>query len=94
MGRLSIDFYIPSVKIGIECQGIQHFKPIERYGGDNAYAKQIQRDELKQKICKNNGIHLIYYSDLQIVFPYEVINNINDLKGIIKTRYGRIKENM
>jgi Zn finger protein HypA/HybF involved in hydrogenase expression len=94
MGRLSIDFYIPSVKIGIECQGIQHFKPIERYGGDNAYAKQIQRDELKQKICKNNGIHLIYYSDLQIVFPYEVINNINDLKGIIKTQYGRIKENM
>ena len=29
LGRQSLDFYLPEYNIGIECQGIQHFKPID-----------------------------------------------------------------
>ena len=68
LGQLSLDFYIPSLNTAIECQGIQHFTPRDfAYKGNEwsneLYEKIIERDSRKNKLCKENGIELIYFTD-------------------------------
>lgn len=57
----SLDIYIPSLKIGIEYQGIQHFKPIDHFGGENGLKEVKKHDAIKKQLCKENGIKLIYW---------------------------------
>lgn len=59
--RQSLDFYIPSINIAIECQGEQHFVPVEYFGGQEKLDKSKFRDELKRALCKNNNVELIYF---------------------------------
>lgn len=58
----SLDFYIPSKNIAIECQGIQHFKPADFFGGEKGLKKTQERDKKKLKLCEGNGIKMLYYS--------------------------------
>lgn len=61
---MSLDFYLSEYRIGIECQGIQHFQIIDYYGGKEAFKSQIERDKLKYQLCKDNGIKILYFSIL------------------------------
>ena len=68
LDRLTLDFYLPDYKIGIECQGIQHFEPTDFAGKGEEWAKQQLveckiRDADKAEKCKNNGIKLLYHSN-------------------------------
>lgn len=63
LGLQSLDFYIPSKKIAIECQGKQHFKPLKFFGGINGYMAQKERDTRKEKLCRDNCINLLYYAE-------------------------------
>lgn len=63
LGLKSLDFYIPSMKTAIECQGVQHFKPIEFFGGETALKKCISRDIEKKMKCEENGISILYITD-------------------------------
>ena len=56
---LSFDFYLTEYNVCIEYQGIQHFKPVEHFGGVDAFIKQKERDKIKKEYCKNNNIPLI-----------------------------------
>ena len=58
---LSLDFYIPSKNISIEVQGELHFMSVSRFGGDEDYLKQVDRDKVKYNLCSKNGIPIIYY---------------------------------
>lgn len=63
-GRKSIDFYLPDFNIAIECQGIQHFKPINFGGNMNPiknYDYTINNDIIKHNICEQIGIKLLYF---------------------------------
>ena len=40
LNRQSLDVYIPSLKIGIEYQGMQHYEPIEYFGGEEHFFRQ------------------------------------------------------
>ena len=79
IGRLRLDFFLPDYNIGIECQGIQHFKPVEMFGGEDAFIDQTRRDELKKNLCKKNNVYLLYYANYQYEFPYEVITSKDEL---------------
>ena len=59
--NLKFDFYIPSFKTAIECQGEQHFKSVDFFGGDEAYEKRKINDDRKREYCKENNITLLYY---------------------------------
>lgn len=84
-GALEIDFYLPKYNIAIECQGIQHFLPVDWFGGEKEFKKTIERDLRKRKLCEKNGIKLLYYSNLGIEYPYLVFENKEKLlKEIIK----------
>ena len=65
LGRQSLDFYLPDYNIAIECQGEQHFKPIEYFGGEEIFLVQKERDIRKKRLCKENKIKLLYYSNIK-----------------------------
>lgn len=55
----SLDIYIPSIKVGVEYQGEQHYKAIDFFGGQQGLANRQMLDEKKRKLCKKNKIELI-----------------------------------
>lgn len=59
LGLQSLDIYIPSKKVAIEYQGVQHYKPVEFFGGEEAFAKRKELDNRKKELCKDNGVRLI-----------------------------------
>ena len=61
LGLQSLDVYIPSLRVGIEYQGEQHYRPIDFFGGEKAYVEVIARDKRKAELCKSNGVMLVYW---------------------------------
>ena len=87
MGRNRLDFFLPDMKIAIECQGVQHFY---RYGSnDSDFDSRKQRDRDKYNECKSNGITVLYYASPDIPIPQEMaeehtyITNLNDLYSLL-----------
>lgn len=76
LGLQSLDFYLPQYNLAIECQGIQHFEPIEYFGGVESLENQIKRDHAKKCLCENNSIEILYYSTLK---KYCEINTLEKL---------------
>ena len=60
LGRQHLDIYFPKFNIGIEYQGRQHFEPIDFFGGQETFEKNIERDERKKRLCLENDCKLIY----------------------------------
>ena len=58
-GKLHLDFWIPEYRVAIEYDGVQHYKPIEYFGGENQFNRQHKHDLMKDKYCKDNNIDLI-----------------------------------
>ena len=69
---LPFDFYIPSKNICIEYDGIQHFEPVEFFGGKEGYNKTKMNDNLKNDYCRENNIRLIR-------IPYYEFDNIENI---------------
>ena len=46
----------------IECQGEQHYKPVEEFGGERRFVIQQRNDEKKREYAKDNDILLIEIS--------------------------------
>ena len=59
LGRQSLDLYIPSLRTAIEYQGIQHYLPIEFFGGEEALSLRQELDRRKADLCKENAVRLI-----------------------------------
>jgi hypothetical protein len=60
LGLQSLDFYIPSKNIAIECQGIQHFEEVDHFGGESGLLEIRERDERKRNLCSENNVGLYY----------------------------------
>lgn len=56
---LRFDFYLPSYNICIEYNGLQHYKPIDYFGGVEKYNLNKQRFNIKKEFCAKNNIKLI-----------------------------------
>ena len=81
----SVDFYLPKYKIAIECQGVQHFKPIKFFGGFKSLKYTITKDVDKKRLCNNNGIKLLYFLDEKYNSFLEKDDIFfNDTKNLIK----------
>lgn len=59
LGRQHLDIWIPSRAIAIEYHGLQHFQPVEFFGGEDAFLKSQERDTRKRNLCEKNGICLV-----------------------------------
>lgn len=71
---LPFDFYIKDLNLLIEYDGIQHFKPVERFGGKKALKLTQYRDSIKTKFAEENGYELLrirYDEDIEEkLLPY------------------------
>ncbi len=67
-----VDFYLPNSNIIIEFNGIQHYEPVEHFGGKEKFIQQQHRDKYIQDYCIQKNIKLIEISYLD----YEQIENI------------------
>ena len=56
----------------IEYDGIQHFEPIEYWGGKKSLKSQIERDNIKNEFCEKEGILLLRIP----YWEYENVDNI------------------
>lgn len=56
---LSYDFFLPQYNVLIEYQGVQHFKPVDVFGGTEYFRVQQRHDEMKRDYAKENGFMLI-----------------------------------
>lgn len=81
---LSLDFYLPKYDLGIEVQGYQHFHPVKYWGGDKNFEYTKNRDDKKRLLCEKHGIKVLYYSELKMDYPYEVITNPQKLLEVIQ----------
>ena len=59
LGRQHLDIWIPSLNVGIEYHGIQHFWPVEFFGGQDAFDRGQERDRKKRGLCEANGLRLV-----------------------------------
>lgn len=57
--RQSLDVYIPSLNLGVEYQGKQHFEAVEFFGGKEGLENTKQRDARKRKLCEENGVRVM-----------------------------------
>ena len=74
---LRFDFYLTDYNILIEYNGIQHYKPVDFFGGQEGYEGTIKRDGIKENYCKYNDITLVtipYYANL-----YEELEKMYEL---------------
>lgn len=60
LGRMRLDIYVRELKLAFEYQGEQHYRPVSIFGGAEGFTKTLERDELKRKLCEENGVRLIY----------------------------------
>ena len=66
------DFYLPSYNLVIEFDGIQHFEPVEHFGGERNFKITQKRDRDKNEYCKKNNINILR-------IPYWEFDNIENI---------------
>lgn len=59
---LPFDFYLPEYEILIEVQGEQHYRPVDKFGGEKSYQLQLKKDAIKKQYCDYHNITLILLS--------------------------------
>ena len=67
-GVQKLDFFIPLLNIAIECQGEQHYKPVDFAGNGEEWAKKLFEQNIKRdkiKLCKvlKHNIKMIYVNE-------------------------------
>lgn len=81
---LRFDFYVKlktGEKILIECQGEQHFRPFDWYGGQEYFERLQKHDDIKRQFAKNYSYRLIelnyknvLYSDIEQFLKNNFVN--------------------
>lgn len=65
LGLQTLDFYLPEYNVAIECQGEQHYEPIDFAGkgkewAEKQFSENVKRDKTKKEKCEKNKIEILY----------------------------------
>ncbi len=80
--QLRFDFYIESLNLIIECQGEQHFSPLEFFGGKEKFEYLRKHDQMKREYCREHEIRLVYF-----MYKFSFNNHFNDGQSEIPAYY-------
>lgn len=81
---LRVDFYLPEYNMCIEFDGLQHFEPIDFFGGEESFKNLKENDELKDTYCKDNGINMLRIPYTELGFEEEIITDyIENLRNYL-----------
>jgi len=80
LGRQHFDIWLPYWNIAIEYHGLQHFEPVDFFGGQEAFEKNVQRDKKKANLAKRHKVKLFVVtedSDQEILIEtiYQFVRN-------------------
>jgi hypothetical protein len=81
--KLPFDFYIPSLNLCIEYDGLQHYQPVNRFGGEERLKYQQQCDDIKTNYCKDKGIKLLRIT-YKVKGYQNIFNHVKDYLDSIK----------
>jgi len=84
LGRQHLDIYIPEFNIGIEYQGVQHYRPVDFFGGVEAFEKGQERDLRKKKLCDEHGCQIVYVNE-----GYKLSDVIERITLIIRNKHSK-----
>ncbi|MBR2811875.1 MAG: hypothetical protein IKD69_10875, partial [Solobacterium sp.] len=75
----SLDMYIPSLRRGIEYQGIQHYRKVNFFGGEEALLHRWELDRKKMKLCEENGVRVV-------VWPYDIEPTAANVRRMLEAK--------
>jgi hypothetical protein len=78
--KLPFDFFLPEYNLLIEYDGLQHFQPVDKFGGEKSFRKTQILDKIKNDFASNNNIEL-----LRIPYTVKPKNILSYLKKYFKT---------
>lgn len=78
------DFYLPEFNIYIEFNGVQHYKPVNSFGGKEAFLSCKERDEEKKSLVQQANGKLIVLTFLHLIHNTVEKQLILSLKKIYK----------
>jgi len=61
LGRMRFDIFLPDVKVAVEYQGEQHYRSVERFGGNEGFSKVRERDRLERRLAKEAGVEVVEF---------------------------------
>ncbi len=67
--NMELDCYNAKMKLAFEYQGIQHYEPVDFFGGQEKYKKRKKRNKIKKEICEKRGIRLVEVDAREV--PYK-----------------------
>ena len=73
LDKIEFDFYLPSIRVCIEFDGIYHFQPIEELGGLKTYDRVRLEEKTKSDYCEDNYIDLVKIRHDQIDNIYMIL---------------------
>lgn len=79
LGRQHFDIWMPNWKIAVEYHGKQHFEPVDFFGGQKAFEKNLERDNRKLELAKKNETNLFVITEDDN--QDELIDNIYKIIG-------------
>lgn len=82
--RIRFDFAVfdgENVNCLIEVNGLQHYQPVDYFGGEDRFKLQQELDEIKREYCRERDLHLIEipYTD---VGKRDIINEIERIRDV------------
>jgi very-short-patch-repair endonuclease len=77
---LPFDFYLPDYNLIIEIMGEQHERPVNYFGGEEAFKKCIKHEKMKRDYLKANNINIldIWYYDFDKMEEL-ILNKIQEI---------------
>ncbi len=72
---MPFDFYLPDLNIAIEYDGIQHYEPVVKFGGEEGFAELKLNDYFKTNYCIEHNIELIRVPYTEYNSMEEFLNN-------------------
>jgi hypothetical protein len=60
MAPQHLDIHMPEISLAVEYMGEQHYRPLDFFGGEEAFQATRRRDELKLSKCSTVGVTLVY----------------------------------
>ncbi len=82
--ELDIYLEVEGKRVGVEYQGLQHFQPVDYFGGEGTFIATVERDERKKRICQENNVTLIYVNYDEAITRDFIIRRLKEHKIVVK----------
>lgn len=82
---LRFDFYLPEFDTFIEYNGIQHYQPIDHFGGKDRFDIQRQYDEYKKNYAKEKLIVISYidFDNIENILSEKLLSSTTTLNEVV-----------